>query len=194
MTTSLASIGSISTGLQFLLCPIGSFVADLYGPRKSGIIGGTLSAIGLFLSAIFENLKLHILSYGVIFGIGQAFLLAATLAILPHYFNKRLSFANGLMNFVAAVVVIVLPVLMGALLRNVGLKATFFFLSSVNAITVLAAFLYKPLLPLSKGKLKDKVRESFGLEIFKRRGYVVWCVASLIGMFGYLIPLVCIVS
>ena len=177
-----------------MLCPIGSFVADIYGPRKSGLIGGALSTLGLFISATVKNLKLHIISYGVIFGIGQAFLLAATLAILPHYFNKRLSFANGLMNVVGAIVVIVLPILMGYFLRAYGLTATFYFLSAVSAGSIVMAGLFKPVLPLNQGSFTSKVKESFGLEIFKRRGYVVWCLASFVGMFGYLIPLVCIVS
>jgi len=54
-------------------------------------------------------MKLYFLTYGLGFGVGQALLLTATLAILPHYFNKKLSLANGLMNLIAAVIFVVLP-------------------------------------------------------------------------------------
>lgn len=51
-------------------------------------MGGLISTLGLAASSYVQNIKLYFLTYALLFGIGQALLLSATLAILPHYFKK----------------------------------------------------------------------------------------------------------
>ena len=38
------------------------------------------------------------------------------------------------------------------------------------------------------------VKKSFGKQIFKKKNFIVWCIASIVGCFGYLIPVINIVS
>lgn len=78
----------MSTGVQYIFCSFGSIATDFFGPRKPGIFGGLVSGVALALCTFVTNLKLYFLTYGVLYGIGQAFLLTSTLAIIPHYFNK----------------------------------------------------------------------------------------------------------
>jgi MCP family monocarboxylic acid transporter-like MFS transporter 12 len=96
-TNIKAWIGSASTGVQYICCVLGSILTDLFGARKIGLLGGAISTVSLFASAYIENIMLYFVTYGLGFGVGQALLLSATLSILPHYFKKRLSLANGLM-------------------------------------------------------------------------------------------------
>jgi len=50
-------------------------------------------------------------------------------------------------------------------------------------------------LPSSRGEtVGRRVRESMGSGVWKRPRYAVWCLATAVGMFGYLIPIVNIVS
>jgi len=42
--------------------------------------------------------------------------------------------------------------------------------------------------------VKKRVKQSFGLDVFKKNKYLVWCGATFIGVLGYLIPIVIIVS
>lgn len=134
---------------------------------------------------------MYFLTYGVFFAIGQSFLLASTFAILPHYFNKKLALVNGIMNFFAAILVVVFPILTSLTLDHYGLAETFYFLSAVNFLAALMALTYIPLLPQTRKESKLKrIKQSFGLKVFKKRKFTVWCIASLFGMFGYLIPVV----
>ena len=122
-------------------------------------------------------------------------MLTATLAILPHYFNKRLSLANGVMNVITAVVVVVLPISTSWSLENFGLKYTFYYFTVLNFFTALLSFTFKPILKNDKNISKvKKVKNSFGKDIFKKPNFIIWCVASIVCMFGYLIPVVNIVS
>ncbi len=90
-----AWIGSLSYGLQCAFCIIGSILVDFFNPRVIGVVGGLISAVSMYLSSLINEIEYYILSYGILLSIGQALLLAATLAILPYYFKKKLSLANG---------------------------------------------------------------------------------------------------
>lgn len=178
-------------GVQFLMCAFGSILIDLYGPRKIGLLGAAISTISIFSCAFVNDLKLYFLTYGTIYGIGQAFLLSATLAILPHYFNKRLSLANGLMSGLSAIVIIILPIMTAKILRDFGLKETFYFLAALNLVTVLMAFTFRPILPNNTdATFVSRLKDSFGMEVFKNMDFVIWCAAGFIAIYGYMIPIV----
>ena len=167
---------------------------DFFNPRKTGIAGGLISALSLLACAFVKDLRLYFLTYSIGFGVGQALLLAATSAILPHYFKKRLSLANGLMNLIGAGVVIVLPILTALMLERYSLTEAFYFLSGVNFVTALMAISYKPQLPDDKkDSIPSRIKKSLGVKVLKKKKFVFWCVCTLIGMFGYLIPIVNIV-
>jgi hypothetical protein len=83
-----AWIGSVSIGLQFFLCILGSILISFFSSRVVGVLGGSIGTISLILCAFVIELKIYFLTYGVLFALGQALKLASTLSILPHYFNK----------------------------------------------------------------------------------------------------------
>ena len=169
-------------------------MVDLFDPRKIGIAGGLLSSLSLLACAFVNDIKIYFLTYGFMLALGQALLLAATFAILPHYFNKRLSLANGIMNFFAAALVVVFPIILSAFLNNYGLKEAFYFLAASNFLAAVLSLMFKPMLPKStEMKLIPRIKESFGLEVLKNKNFLIWCVASFIGMLGYLIPVINIV-
>jgi MFS family permease len=168
---------------------------ELFGIRKIAILGACLSTLSILLSAFIQKMQLYFLSYSIGFGIGQALLLTSTLAILPHYFNKRLSLATGLMSFIGAILVVFIPIITDLIIKKHGLSATFFFLAGLNCITIFMVFTYRPVLRSAHKKSKlETIKQSFGFEILKKRRFIIWCIASFIGMLGYLIPIVNIVS
>ena len=122
-------------------------------------------------------------------------MLSSTLAILPHYFKQRLSFANGLMNCFASFIVICLPILTSIILHRFSLTEAFYFFSLLNLIGGLACLTYKPIIPVSlkNNSYMQSIKQSFGLEVLKEYEYVIWCLASFIGMFGYLMPIMTMV-
>ena len=99
------------------------------------------------------------------------------------------------MNLIGAVIVISLSFIISRIINSYSLTGIFYFLSALNLVTILSAFSYKPLIRHDQNisKLK-RIKNSFGLEILRKKKFVVWCVASFIGSFGWLIPIVNIVS
>jgi hypothetical protein len=100
------------------------------------------------------------------------------------------------MNFVTAVIVVILPIFFSMILEKYSLFETFYFLAFLNLITIFMAFTYKPIIITSDKNEKkiQRIKNSFGLEIFKKKKFLIWCIASIVCMFGYLIPVVIIVS
>ena len=123
-------------------------------------------------------------------------MLAASLSIVPHYFKKKLSLANGLVNCLASILVVLLPYCTSIILKRYGLREAFYFFAFLNLISTLLCLFYTPRLPRNNDTKTrfQKIKHSFGIDVFKKPKFVIWSVASFFGFFGYLIPIINIVS
>ncbi|RNA11488.1 monocarboxylate transporter 10-like [Brachionus plicatilis] len=183
-------IGSMSVGIQYIFCVFGSILIDLFTPLKIGLLGGIISTLSLFSCAFVEKLTVYFFTYGLLFGIGQSFLLASTLSILPHYFDKRLSLANGIMNLIGSIIIVILPIFTSIIINAYGLKTTFFFLTALNAVPIFLVMSFKSRLPKPKDlTLKKELKNSLGIDVLRKKMFVAWCFITFIGKFGYFIPI-----
>nr|KAG5703944.1 hypothetical protein BaRGS_020541 [Batillaria attramentaria] len=113
---------------------VSGILADRLGIRTVGLIGGLLALAGMLSSAFVQNLSLLYLTYGVIMGTGFSLAYTPSLAILGHYFKRRIGLANGLVTFGGVAVFTVsytlaLPVLFDA----IGFKYTLMCISGSNS-------------------------------------------------------------
>jgi MFS family permease len=153
----------------------------LFGTLKIGVVGGVISAVSIASCAFVTDLRYYFLTYGVVFSIGQAMQIVASLGITTHYFKKKLSFANGILNLIAAIMVTVLPLVMNILIKQ-NLDYCFYFLGSANLLGAVLSFSFINQLPKRKKiNLKTQIKQSFGLDIFKKWKYNVWLLANVIG-------------
>jgi MFS family permease len=190
-----AWIGSTSNGFQFLASIPSSLLVDLFRPRLIGILGGILSTLALALCALVRRIECYFITFSILFGFGQSLLLISTFAILPHYFNKKIGLANGLMNMGASLITITVPILIGECLNKLGLELTWFVLAGLCFVTILCALAFKPLLPKKCLKNEcEKIRETFGVEILTNYKFLNWSVACFLGIGGSMIPLLTMVS
>ncbi len=168
----------------------------MFGSRKVAIFGAVLSTVGLLASAFVENLAVYFLTYGIIFGIGQAFVAESTYQILPHYFDKKLGLANGITVFGGAIVTIALIIMSSVTIDTVGLKYAFLVLMGLSATTIIASFAFKHVLKTSSNKndtFANRIKQSFGTDVFKRPEFIIWCISNCFGLFGFYITNVTIV-
>ena len=143
---------------------------------------------------ITYHIRFYIISYGICLAIGHSFLLAASMSILPHYFSKKLSLANGLTNFLSAIIIVGMPIITSLLFKSYGLKEAFILFAIMNGLSSLLCLTYKSELPEVENMTKiDKVKQSFGIEVLKNPKFVIWCVASFVGSFGFFMPIINIV-
>ncbi len=181
--------------MKYFLCLFGTFLVSYFSPKSVGVAGGVISATSLLACSFVTNMKVYFLTYGVCLAIGQALLLAASLAILPHYFKKKLAFANGITNCFASIIIVILPYITSLILDKFDLPEAFYFFTCLNLISGLLCFVYTSQLPeIHNLSRTQRIKEGFGLDVFKNYRFVIWCSATFIGLFGWLIPIVNIAS
>ena len=119
-------------------------------------------------------MPLYFITYSIVFGTGQALLMGSTFSILPHYFRAKLGFANGLMNFGAAVLTVSLPIITQKALTDLGLVQTFYILSALSFSSILCAITYKPMIPPSDTStpISIRIKNSFGTALFKKPKFI----------------------
>ena len=132
---------------------LGGKLGDIYGMKKTFIVGMVLYGIGTLTAALTPSLDILILGWSVIEGIGAAFVLPMTITMLAlKYSGKRLAMAFGVIGGVQAAGAAIGPIFG-------GFMTTFFswrwaFASEAIIVVIIFALLF--VLPESK-KMKGKV-------------------------------------
>ncbi|XP_051020441.1 monocarboxylate transporter 10 isoform X1 [Acomys russatus] len=203
MAFKTAWVGSLSMGMIFFCCPIVSVFTDMFGCRKTAVVGAAVGFIGLMSSSFVSSIEPLYLTYGIIFACGCSFAYQPSLVILGHYFKKRLGLVNGIVTAGSSVFTILLPLLLGNLIHSVGFFYTLRVLCIFMFVLFLAGFTYRPLVPSAKEKESEGNRLSFfsrrkfsppkkifNFAIFKVTAYAVWAAGIPLALFGYFVPYV----
>ncbi|XP_048505544.1 monocarboxylate transporter 10 isoform X3 [Athalia rosae] len=194
-SSKAALVGSLTIGTTFLLSPIAGILTDKIGIRLTTFIGGALASGGMLLSSLlYDKVEALFVTYGVMYGLGASLAYTPSLVILGHYFKKYLGFVNGVVTAGSSVFTILMPYLMSALLKHVGLAGLLQCLAGLTAVVMGCSLLFKPVLPppppniedsrLRKTSLKTKLKEVINVSIWKQKRYVLWAGAIPIALFG----------
>ncbi|XP_023605859.1 monocarboxylate transporter 10 [Myotis lucifugus] len=205
-----AWVSSLSMGMIFFCCPIVSIFTDIFGCRKTAVVGAAIGFIGLMSSSFVSSIEPLYLTYGIIFASGCSFAYQPSLVILGHYFKKRLGLVNGIVTAGSSLFTILLPLLLRVLTENLDLFYTLRILCIFMFVLFLAGFTYRPLVPSVRAKesgVKGGNRSSlfsrrkfsppkkiFNFAIFKVTAYAVWAVGIPLALFGYFVPYVHLVK
>ncbi|XP_032745030.1 monocarboxylate transporter 10 [Rattus rattus] len=203
MAFKAAWVGSLSMGMIFFCCPIVSVFTDMFGCRRTAVLGAAVGFVGLMSSSFVSSIEPLYFTYGVVFACGCSFAYQPSLVILGHYFKKRLGLVNGIVTAGSSVFTILLPLLLGNLTSTVGLCYTLRILCIFMFVLFLAGFTYRPLVPSSKEKKSEDSRSSFfsrrklsppkkifNFALFKETAYAVWAAGIPLALFGYFVPYV----
>ncbi|KAM4817650.1 monocarboxylate transporter 10 isoform X1 [Urocitellus parryii] len=203
MVFKTAWVSSLSMGMIFFCCPIASVFTDIFGCRKTAVMGAAVGFVGLMSSSFVSSIEPLYLTYGIIFACGCSFAYQPSLVILGHYFKKRLGLVNGIVTAGSSVFTVLLPLLLRVLIGSVGLSNTLRVLCIFMFVLFLAGFTYRPLASSAKDKESESSRFSlfsrrkfsppkkfFNFGIFKVTAYAVWAVGIPLALFGYFVPYV----
>lgn len=187
-----ALIGSLTIGMTFLLSPISGVLTDRIGLRLTTLLGGILTAGGMFLSSIFiDNIVALYFTYGVFFGLGAAFTYTPSLAILGHYFKQYIGVVNGIATSGSSVFTAVMPLILKNFIEKNGLKFTLRFQALTLCFIIICALLYKPRKVKVQERVKTSVLQSFiNVNNWKNKRYLIWVCSFPLALFGYFVPYV----
>ncbi|KAF4516741.1 hypothetical protein B566_EDAN008431 [Ephemera danica] len=191
-------VGSLATGIVFLLSVASAVLCDLIGIRLTVVLGTIIGSLGLLASSwLTRSVEALMFTYAVVFGTGTALVLTPSLAVLSFHFSRRLGLVNGIVCSGSALFGVALPPVVEALLPLIGLPGVFRVLSLlVLVLQLLGATTFQ----VPENVLKPKNENSFKFssflnkEIWKNSRYIIWCVAHLFIWFAFYVPYVHIVK
>ena len=105
--------------VYFVLGALGGVLADRWGPRVVCMAGMGFIALGLFLTSLAQNLGTVYLSYGLLVGLGIAFVYTPSIASVQPWFSKRRGLASGIASSGVGAGTLILPLLVSYLLTSV---------------------------------------------------------------------------
>jgi MFS family permease len=81
--------------VYFVLGALGGLLADRWGPRVVCMVGMALISAGLFWTSFAQSLSSIYISYGVMVGLGIAFVYTPSIAAVQPWFTKQRGLASG---------------------------------------------------------------------------------------------------
>lgn len=106
--------------VYFVLGAGGGMLADRWGPRLVCMTGMVFIAMGLFLTSLAQSLATVYLSYGLLVGLGIAFVYTPSIACVQPWFNKRRGLASGIASSGVGAGTLILPVVVSYLLTEIN--------------------------------------------------------------------------
>ncbi|KAE9398983.1 MFS general substrate transporter [Gymnopus androsaceus JB14] len=148
-STSLALVGSLSSGLLYLTSPIVLLVINRYPwhKRNAMILGVVLCVSGLVGAAFSTKIWQLIITQGIMYSLGGSLLYFPMSTYLFEWFSKKKGLANGVIFSGTGVGGVITPFLVENLLNKYGRKTTL--LSLAVAFLVFSI----PCLPFLKPRL-----------------------------------------
>jgi len=206
--TKASLVGSMQIGATFALSPVSGILADKFGIRRTAFFGGFIATLGVFLSSFcIDNLQALCFTYGIMFGSGASLVYTPSLAIIGHYFKKRLGIANGIVAAGSPTVSMVLPHLLAYVLKKVSIAIALRLLTIFVAFLMLAALSFTPQLPQQReedtsephgDKRRSKCYRLASKVVYfknwKNIKYVIWTMAVPTALFGYFVPYIHIIQ
>lgn len=132
------------------------------------------------------------------FGSGAALAYTPTLAILGHYFKKKMGIVNGFVTAGSSVFTFLMPSFLTYIEETYGLKTCLHTMTIMSSFVILFAIVYKPLQPkpqkkpakINKSKCYNVLRSVINFDNWKRKKYVIWAISIPVALFGYFVPYV----
>ena len=130
--------------VYFVLGAGGGMLADRWGPRLICMTGMVFIAMGLFLTSLAQSLTTVYLSYGLLVGLGIAFVYTPAIASVQPWFNKRRGLASGIASSGVGAGTLILPVVVSYLLTEINWREALQMMSAgVLLVGLTAGFLLK---------------------------------------------------
>ena len=125
-------------------CILAGMLSDRFGIRRVAFTGGLLAFVGTLSSAFVKEVLLLYLTFGVLVGVGFSFTFSPSMAVLGHYFNKRLGLANGIMTCGGGVLSVGYVWILPVIYDHLGLRSTLLFMSGLSFLQIVYALTWIP--------------------------------------------------
>lgn len=186
-------VGSITYGLMFGTGPIATSVSERIGCRPVAIIGALVGMVGTLLASFSDSIFKMYLTEGFLFGVGASLCYFPSVIILPQYFYKNLSMANGLVACGSGVGTMAMGPVINYVIENYGWRTSCRMTTGLFLICALISLTYRPnevLQRMLKNARKDQRQPLLDTTVFQNKGFLAFTAALFIFMLAYFVPFV----
>ncbi|XP_034245926.1 uncharacterized protein LOC117647991 isoform X2 [Thrips palmi] len=142
--TDIALILNLNMSFSLLLGIFTNALMRKFGYRQTGAAGAVLAAFGMVLTALSSSSPAFLFNFGIVMASGLGLSAPAFTVALNSYFRARRGAATGLAMGITGVSAILLPQLVGVLLREYGARGTCVLFAGLALNGVVAAALLQP--------------------------------------------------
>ncbi|EJD38780.1 MFS general substrate transporter [Auricularia subglabra TFB-10046 SS5] len=143
-TGRLAIVGTLSSGLMYMLAPVWLRIAALYPHRVRYImLGGFLLVLVGMIGAAFATKDWHfILSQGIAYAFGGGLLYYTSTSLIFEWYPDRQGLAIGMLYSATGIGGIAMPFAIEALLHRFNQRLTFVILACIFTVVILPCFVF----------------------------------------------------
>jgi MFS family permease len=164
---------------------LATYTTRKYGTRTTLLLGVFFETLAL-IGASFATAIWHLfLSQGVCFGMGLGFLYVGSVGIVPQWFSKRRSLANGIGTAGSGIGGMAYSLATNAMIQSVGLSWTF----RILGILAFTANFISAILVRDRNKAIGASQLAFDYRLFSRHEYLLLQGWGFFSMLGYIVLL-----
>jgi len=182
---------------MFMTGPIATSLSERIGCRPVAVMGGLVGMVGTLLASFSDSIFKMYLTQGFLFGVGASLCYFPSVIILPQYFYKNLSMANGLVACGSGVGTMAMGPVINYVIENYGWRTLVRISAGLLLLCSLISLTYRPnekLQRMLKAMRKDYHPPLLDLSVFQNKGFIAFTFALFIFMLSYFVPFVHLVS
>lgn len=166
--------------MALVTAPLATVCVGRHGTKVTLAIGIALQFAGLMGASWTSEIWQLFLSQGVAFGFGMGFLFVASVGVVPQWFSRRRSFANGIAVSGSGFGGLTYSLATNAMIQSIGLGWAFRILAIVSCgVLTICTILIK-----DRNKSVGSIHMAFDLKLFKRFEFILflgWGAFSMLG-------------
>lgn len=180
-----AFVGGLSISLALFTAPVATICTRKFGTQITLAVGILFETAGL-LGASFAYEIWHLfLSQGVAFGFGMGFLFVGSVGVVPQWFSKRRSLANGISAAGSGLGGLIYSLGTNAMIQSIGLGWAF----RILAILAFGVNTICTIMVKDRNKAVGSVQKAFDMQLFKRPEFLLLLGWGFFSMLAYIVLL-----
>lgn len=178
--STIAWIGSTQSALLMLVSVLTGPLFDAGYFSMMVPLGTFLLVFGFMMTSVSREYYQIMLAQGICVGIGTGFLFMPAVALLPQYFKKKRSLANGIAATGSSIGGVLYPIMFHKLQQEIGFPwatrvLAFLTLATCGVSISVMRLRFRP----------EEKRALIQLSAFKDLPYILFCSACFVGFLGF---------
>lgn len=176
-----AFIGGLSISQALFVSPLATYVTRVYGTRTTLLCGVFFETLALIGASFTHQIWQLFLSQGLCFGIGMGFLFVGSVGVVPQWFTKRRSLANGIGTAGSGIGGMMYSLATNAMIDSIGVGWAF----RILGILALSVNLICAMLIKDRNKAIGVTQLAFDYRLFKQYEFLLVLAWGFFSMMGY---------